>query len=101
MTRLYLYYDSRCSLCRWLRDWVVKQLAWWPITPVPAEADADELTVVASDGRYWRGDDAWLIVLFALKDYRDWAKRLANPVMLPLARQAFATLSGIRQVCRT
>jgi predicted DCC family thiol-disulfide oxidoreductase YuxK len=109
MTRLYLLYDARCSLCRRLCEWVVRQTAFWPVVPVAAgseearalfpEIEPGELTVVASDGRFWRGDHAWLIVLFALKEYRGWATRLSSPAMLPLARQAFATLSGYRDVC--
>ena len=109
MTRLYLLYDARCSLCRRVRDWVVRQPAWWPVAPIAAgseearrrfpEIEPGELTVVASDGRYWRGDHAWLMVLFALKAYRGWSRRLASPLLLPLARKAFATLSEHREVC--
>ena len=106
MTRLYLLYDGRCVLCRRLQAWIAGQPAWWPVTPIAAGSalakqkfpgiDAGELTVIASDGRYWRGDHAWLIALFALKRYRGWAKHLANPLLLPFARQAFATLSENR-----
>lgn len=35
--------------------------------------------------------------LYALKHYRHWAKRLSGPALLPLARQAFAILSGNRR----
>jgi hypothetical protein len=35
--------------------------------------------------------------LYALEEYRDWALRLASPLLLPLARQAFETLSKNRQ----
>ncbi len=57
--------------------------------PFPELAESPgELTVVSSNGRYWRGDHAVLAVLFALKRYRAWAKRLSNPLLLPLARQA-------------
>jgi hypothetical protein len=34
--------------------------------------------------------------LYAMRDYRDWARRLAHPLLLPLARQAFDTLSKNR-----
>jgi hypothetical protein len=34
--------------------------------------------------------------LFALEGYRDWANRLAHPLLRPLARQAFALLSKER-----
>jgi hypothetical protein len=35
--------------------------------------------------------------LYALEEYRDWALRLASPLLLPLARQAFDTLSKNRR----
>ena len=92
MIRLYVLYDARCALCRHLKAWLVGEPAWWPITTLaagsrqlheqfPSLVETGELTVVASDGRYWRGDHAWLIVLFALKRYRAWARRLAHPAV--------------------
>jgi predicted DCC family thiol-disulfide oxidoreductase YuxK len=108
MTGLYVLYDSRCALCRRMRDWITGQPAWWPLYAVAAGSDQArrlfptlvespaELTVISSDGRYWRGDRAWIVVLFALKRYRSWARRLANPLLLPLARQAFAAVSENR-----
>ena len=44
----------------------------------------------------WRGDSAWLIVLWALAEYRTWAYRFASPLLLPAARQAFVLLSRYR-----
>jgi predicted DCC family thiol-disulfide oxidoreductase YuxK len=107
MTALYLLYDSRCALCVRLQAWVAEEPAWWPVTPIAAGSgeaerrfpglDGGELTVIAHDGRYWRGDHAWLIVLFAMKRYRDWARRLTHPLLLPFARQAFAAVSERRE----
>jgi hypothetical protein len=36
------------------------------------------------------------MTLYALEEYREWANRLAHPLLLPLARQAFATISRNR-----
>jgi hypothetical protein len=36
------------------------------------------------------------MVLWALAEYRTWAYRLASPLLLPAARQMFATLSRYR-----
>jgi hypothetical protein len=52
--------------------------------------------VSADSGEVWRGDDAWLIVLWALAEYRQWAYRLASPLLRPTARQMFALLSRYR-----
>jgi predicted DCC family thiol-disulfide oxidoreductase YuxK len=58
--------------------------------------DADELVVVADSGEVWSGDSAWLMVLWALTEYRQWSYRLASPLLLPTARTLFATLSEYR-----
>jgi hypothetical protein len=36
------------------------------------------------------------MVMYAMVDYREWASRLTHPLLLPLARQAFAALSANR-----
>jgi hypothetical protein len=41
-------------------------------------------------------DRAWIMVLYAMVEYRDWAARLTHPLLMPLARQAFAALSKNR-----
>ena len=48
--------------------------------------DGDDLVVVADTGEMWSGDSAWLMVLWALADYRQWSYRLASPLLLPTAR---------------
>ena len=53
----------------------------------------DELVVVADTGEVWSGDTAWLMVLWALVEYRDWSYRLADPLLLPTARSFFARVS--------
>jgi hypothetical protein len=56
----------------------------------------EELVVVSDQGGVYRGGSAWIMCLFALEAYRDWANRLAHPLLQPLARQGFALLSGQR-----
>lgn len=36
-----------------------------------------ELAVVASSGEVWLGNHAWIVCLWALRDYRGWAMRFA------------------------
>ena len=55
-----------------------------------------ELAVVSDAGETWLGDSAWIMVLWALRDYRRWAAKLASPLLLPMARQAFASISRNR-----
>jgi len=95
MTRLTMNYDARCGLCCAVRDWVARQRQFLPID-CRASKTADEIVIEADSGEVWRGDAAWLIVLWALADYRHWSYRLASPALLPTSRRLFATLSAYR-----
>src|SRR5262245_41343976 len=121
MHRLYILYDPHCGLCTWARRWLARQPAFLDLTFIPAgskpalelfpglaragtgngtedEAEAvEELVVISDDGAVYRNSRAWIMSLYALEDYREWALRLSHPLLLPLARQAFALISRQRQ----
>ena len=60
-----------------------------PLRCVPKPDDGSgDLVVAAGTGEVWTGDAAWLMVLWALDDYREWSRRLSSPTLLPMARQA-------------
>jgi len=110
MEKLYVLYDPRCELCESLKDWLLVQRSWLGLCMWPAGSDkarklfpelekiatANDLVVISDEGQVYLNDRAWIMTLFALEDYREWACRLAHPLLLPLARQAFATLSRNR-----
>jgi predicted DCC family thiol-disulfide oxidoreductase YuxK len=105
MRTLYVIYDDRCGLCTQLKEWLGRQPAYVRLQLVAAsEAARDlfpslppgELAVVSDAGETWLGDRAWIMVLWALRDYRSWAAKLASPLLLPMARQAFAAISRNR-----
>ena len=111
MERLYLLYDAQCGLCSWAKRWLMRQSALLELRFIPAGSataqrlfpgldqpgePAEELVVVSDNGGVYRASGAWIMCLFALEDYRDWANRLAHPLLRPLARQAFALLSKER-----
>jgi len=96
VSRLTLYYDGRCGLCCALRDWIDRQRQLVPIDCRPKADAKEELVVVADTGEIWSGDGAWLMVLWALADYRRWSYRLATPTLLPMARAVFAQISEYR-----
>jgi predicted DCC family thiol-disulfide oxidoreductase YuxK len=112
MERLYVIYDNYCGLCRWARAWVESQPQFIPLTFVAACSETsrrlfpgleqtdppEELVAVSDEGAAYRGGSAYVMVLFALRDYREWSLRLGSPALLPLARQAFAVLSKQRGV---
>lgn len=106
LSTLYVLYAARCGLCASIKQ----RLEWQPkfvgLVFVPAGSAAaahllqdlppplpDDLIVVSNTGCVWRGDHAWLMVLWALRDFRGWVRRLSTPALLPFARAAFAALS--------
>jgi hypothetical protein len=58
---------------------------------------AFELIAVGDDGSVYRDCQAWIMCLYALRDYRELSFRLAQPPLLPFARQAFALVSKQRR----
>jgi predicted DCC family thiol-disulfide oxidoreductase YuxK len=59
-------------------------------------ATSEDLAVISDEGAVYLNDRAWIMVLYAMVEYRDWAARLTHPLLMPLARQAFAALSKNR-----
>jgi predicted DCC family thiol-disulfide oxidoreductase YuxK len=111
MERLYVLYDARCGLCTWAKGWMLRQPSWIRLSFIPAGSELAgrlfpglcrpgeppaELVVVSEDGGVYREGNAWIMCLFALEEYREWANRLAHPLLRPLARQAFYLLSRQR-----
>ena len=56
----------------------------------------EHLVVVSDSGELWRGESAWITILWALREYREWAARLAHPSLRPFARRACALVSENR-----
>jgi predicted DCC family thiol-disulfide oxidoreductase YuxK len=110
MQSLYVLYDEHCELCQRLKDWLVGQRCWIGLGVIPAGSprartmfpglervtSTSDLVVVSDAGEVYLNNHAWIMCLYALEEYRDWALRLSSPLLLPLARQAFATLSKNR-----
>jgi predicted DCC family thiol-disulfide oxidoreductase YuxK len=111
MERLYVLYDARCGLCSWAKRWLLRQPALIDLRFIPAGSalserlfpglarpgePPEELVVVSDQGAVYRNGSAWIMCLFALEAYREWANRLAHPLLRPMARQAFSMLSKQR-----
>jgi predicted DCC family thiol-disulfide oxidoreductase YuxK len=111
MKTLYVLYDERCALCKQLKEWLLVQRSWIGLSLIPAGsprakamfpalekiAGSNDLVVISDLGEVYLNNHAWIMCLYALEEYRNWALRLASPLLLPLARQAFKTLSKNRQ----
>jgi predicted DCC family thiol-disulfide oxidoreductase YuxK len=110
MQKLYVLYDAKCEICRRLKDWILVQRSWLGIAVLEAGSEKarrlfpeleqiatkDDLAVISDEGAVYLNNHAWIMVLYALVEYRDWAARLTHPLLAPLARQAFAALSRNR-----
>ena len=100
MNTLYLLYDERCALCKQLKEWLLVQRSWIGLSVIPAGstraramfpaldriAGTNDLVVISDAGEVYLNNHAWIMCLYALEEYRDWALRLASPLLLPLAR---------------
>jgi predicted DCC family thiol-disulfide oxidoreductase YuxK len=99
---LTVLYDARCSLCAFLKQWLVRQAQLVPLRFVPAgseeaarrfprldhRATLGEITVVGDAGQVYQGAAAWVVTLWALREYRALAHRLSTPAGAKLARGA-------------
>src|SRR5688500_8276810 len=83
--RLTVLYDEHCGVCREARAWLEKQPKLVPLEFVAAGSPLarsrfpalnvvdtlNRLTVVADERAVYRSTRAWLIVLWALRDWRE------------------------------
>lgn len=110
MNTLTLFYDARCGLCSGLRKWLSSQPAYVHLEFVPYDSpeaakrlpvigrmDADkEIVVMADTGEVWQGAGAWVMCLWALREYREWSARLASPTMQGMAKKVVHWISQNR-----
>ncbi len=100
MHTLTIFYDARCGLCSRVRGWLALQPAYVRLSfvsydspeaarrlPAIRHLRADqEIVVMADTGEVWQGAGAWVVCLWALREYRAWSARLAGPAMQAAAR---------------
>jgi predicted DCC family thiol-disulfide oxidoreductase YuxK len=110
MKWLAVIYDDHCGLCSRLRKWLERRPVYVPLRLVPLHAPSlalrfpgigafepgEQLVVVSDEGVVWRGDKAWIMVLWALREGREMAARLASPALRPLARKLVRAVSENR-----
>ena len=110
MNHLTVYFDGECSLCCRIRAWLTSEPQIVRLRFIDRRSEPgrvlldgsglvvgpDDLVVVSDDGQIWVGDDAWLMVLYALDDFRSWSYRLAAPEHRPLLRRMIGLLSRHR-----
>ena len=104
---LYVLYDSQCELCVRCRDWLMKQAAFVPLVFVALRSEdmrkrfpgidalkpSEQLLVIPDKGPSYRGAYAWVMCLWALRNYRKHAQRMSHPILLPFAQIVCELLS--------
>lgn len=109
MQSLTILYDASCDLCLRCKDWLGSQASYVPLELLPCGSDearrrfgqipwlGGQLVVVADDGRVWAGASAFVMCLWALRDWREWAEQLSTPALAPLAERFFRVVSSQRR----
>ena len=110
MKALYVLFDAECGLCQRCRRWLQSQPSFVELKFLPLQSPEagcrfpgierfhprEQLLVVSDEGAVYQGPHAWIMCLWALREYREWSQRLASPALLPWARRACELLSDHR-----
>ena len=111
MDHLTVLYDADCALCCRARAWLMarpqrvalrfeaagSEQARRLFPDLDPASTLRSLTVVANSGEVYRGEKAWVVCLWALRDYRETAFGLSSPELMPLARRFVAWISRHRK----
>lgn len=112
--RLTVLYDEHCGLCREAKAWLARQPKHVPLDFVPAgSAEARRrypalnvgdtlrrLTVVGDDRAVYRGTSAWLMVLWALREWRERALTFGWAPLRPFFGLGVWLVSALRTTTR-
>ena len=107
---LTVFYDSRCGTCRRCRNWLDKQPKYFEVRFTDFRSDkarrilpgidkldpAKEMVAMSDSGGIYRGAGAWVMCLYATKNWRAWSLRLASPALLPHAERFYKMISDNR-----
>lgn len=110
MNSLTIFYDPACGLCCQFREWLGQQALWVPVEFIGYQTAAaeekfpgirsikadKECVVLADDGGWWQGADAWIVCLWATREFRLWSHRLAGPVFRPVLGSVVHLISSNR-----
>lgn len=110
MRSLTVLYDQQCALCRRARSWLERQSQYVPLRFLAAGGaaarrcfpDLDhaktllELTVIGDGGELFRGAKAWVVCLWALREYRSLSLLMHRPGLWWMAKRLVTTVSNRR-----
>lgn len=107
---LEIHYDGRCAICCTFHEWLSRQPRAFPVRFLAYQSDESErvfpgvgsldpdrdLIVRTDEGEVYRGEEAWVLCLLSCRDYQAWARRLASPKLLPLAKKMCSLIASNR-----
>ncbi len=110
MKILYVLHDAECALCQRCRRWLQSQPAFVELRFIALQSPeaacrfpgigaldpGDQLLVVSDEGDVYQGPHAWIMCLYALREYREWSQRLAHPALLHMTRRVCELVSENR-----
>lgn len=110
MQRLTILHDPDCAFCRRCVEWLKEQRQSLELEFLPVDSALvlkrfpelktallkSELTVVDDEGGVYYGENAYVICLYALRDYREWSVRLSRPGARPFVRKALHAVTQHR-----
>lgn len=108
--RLTVLYDTECPLCTFAHNWLAKQRQLVPLEFVPAgsqearerypeldhAATLTDITVIGDGGQLYRDSAAWVVCMWALREYRATAHRMATPAGMKVAKRVVLTAAKYR-----
>ncbi|MCZ0203870.1 DUF393 domain-containing protein [Streptomyces sp. UMAF16] len=108
---LTVLYDDRTAVGLHLCAWLARRPRLVPLELLPAGSAAaharfpglgpgdplHEITVVGDSGQVYRGSRAWIVLLWALREHRPLAHRLADPAGAKEARGAVLAAAKWRE----
>ena len=110
MRQLTVLYDPECGLCRRVREWLIAQPKYVELMFMAVKSEEalfryprlnhamtqKDVTVISDEGGVYWGPKAWLMCLWALRQYREWSYRLSTPELLPTTRRVVSMISQNR-----
>ncbi|HVD04951.1 MAG TPA: DCC1-like thiol-disulfide oxidoreductase family protein [Gemmatimonadaceae bacterium] len=110
MRELTVLYDAGCELCCAASDWLAAQPTHIPVNLIAAGSDEarvrfpgldhaatmGQLTAIGDEGEVYHDDKAWVVSLWATRQYRAWAAGLAAPGARRLTRGATSWIARHR-----
>lgn len=109
MKSLTVLYDGTCALCVRCRDFLAQSATYVPLELLSSQAPGarerfgdvpwlgEELVLVSDEGDVWIGPAAFLVCLWALRDWREWSYHMSGDAFAPLAERFFVALSSNRR----